>query len=211
MNVECFTVNPFQENTYLLTEGKNALLIDPGFATANEFRNVQNRLQEKNIELKAVLLTHAHIDHIYGLHRVLDYFDVPVYLSHSDLHLWENFYSQATLYGVPARPFDFTPNDYPENGIFDSFGFRLLVLPTPGHSPDHVSLYAENDGFVIAGDALFQGSIGRTDLYKGDFDELATSIKSKLYVLPDATRVLPGHGPETTIGYEKKNNPFVKA
>jgi len=210
MKVECFTVNPFQENTYLLNEGENAIIVDPGFASASEFHQFQNRLEALKLTLKAVLLTHAHIDHIYGLHRVLDHYDVPVYLSNNDLYLWENFYSQASLYGVPARPFDFTPNDYPQNGVFNEFGFRLLVLHTPGHSPDHVSLYAEQDGFVIAGDVLFNGSIGRTDLYKGDFNLLSESIKKNLYVLPDSTRVLPGHGPETTIGYEKKNNPFVR-
>lgn len=209
MKIFTFTVNPFQQNTYLLVSDGKALLVDAGFNDATETARLEDTLLKEKATLIGVLLTHAHIDHILGLQRVLDRFDVPVYLSHIDLYLWENFYSQAAMYGIPARPHEIEPEDFPTEGIFETGPFRMMIFYTPGHSPDHVSFYFENDGVLLAGDVLFRQSIGRTDLYKGDFELLSRTIREKLYVLPDSTRVLPGHGPETTIGFEKKNNPFV--
>lgn len=210
MNIQTYTVNPFQQNTYALFKEGKAILIDPGFFNASEVNLFLDDLEKHKAELCAILLTHAHVDHILGLQRIKDRFDVPVYLSHADMHLWENFFSQAAMYGFPATPFDFEPVDYAGEGVFTVGPFSMIVMNTPGHSPDHVSLYFESDGVLIAGDVLFQGSIGRTDLYKGDFDTLAKSIREKLYVLPDDTRVLSGHGPETTIGVEKVSNQFVR-
>jgi hydroxyacylglutathione hydrolase len=211
MTVETYTVGPFAENTYLLTEKGKALLVDPGFFDPGEFSQFSSDLKEEGIELIAVLLTHAHVDHVLGLEKVLKEYDVPVYLNHSDLNLWENFPDQALRFGFRASGFDFTPKDLAEQKNLAIGPFTMDVLYTPGHSPDHVSLWFADEKVVIAGDALFRESIGRTDLYKGDFDLLAKSIREKLYTLPDETRVLPGHGPATTIGYEKANNAFVKA
>jgi hydroxyacylglutathione hydrolase len=211
MKIQTYTVNPFQENTYALFYEGKTILIDPGFFNASEVNLFLSDLEKYNAELCAILLTHAHVDHILGLQRVKDRFDVPVYLSHADLHLWENYFSQSSMFGFQTTPFDFVPLDYNGEGVFTIGPFSMIVLHTPGHSPDHVSLYFESEEVLIAGDVLFQGSIGRTDLYKGDFDLLAKTIKEKLYVLPDSTRVLPGHGQETTIGDEKQSNPFVKA
>jgi hydroxyacylglutathione hydrolase len=210
MEITVLTVNPFQENTYVVWEGNDAVIVDPGFATSAEFGIFRKLIDENGLTLKAVLLTHAHVDHVIGLQRVLDYYEVPVYLSHADLHLWENYMSQAALFGIQAQPFGFTPEDYP-SGRLEIGKVAFDVIPTPGHSPDHVSLYFRENDVLIAGDAVFMESIGRTDLYRGDFGELETSIREKLYVLPDKTRVLPGHGPETSIGHEKKYNPFVRA
>lgn len=210
MEITVLTVNPFQENTYVVSEGSDAIVVDPGFATQAEFGAFRKVIEESAASLKAVLLTHAHVDHIMGLQRVLDYYDVPVYLSHADLHLWENYMPQASLFGIQAQPFMFTPHDYPQ-GRIEIGEMTFDVLYTPGHSPDHVSLYSPGNDVLIAGDVLFMESIGRTDLYKGDFEELERSIREKLYVLPDNTRVLPGHGPETSIGHEKRHNPFVRA
>lgn len=210
MDVKQYTVGPFSENTYLLTRDQKAILIDPGFFDPREFTVTKNDLEESGAELIAVVLTHAHIDHIAGLDKVLKEFDVPVYLNHSDLYLWENYPDQATRFGFRASGFDFTPKELPEQKAFSIGPFTFDVLFTPGHSPDHVSLYFADKSTVVAGDALFRESIGRTDLYKGDFDLLAKSIREQLYTLPDDTKVLPGHGPSTTIGYEKANNNFVK-
>jgi hydroxyacylglutathione hydrolase len=209
MEITVLTVNPFQENTYVVSEGSDAIVVDPGFANHAEFGAFRKVIEKNAAGLKAVLLTHAHVDHIMGLQRVLDYYEVPVYLSHADLHLWENYMPQAALFGIQAQPFMFTPHDYPL-GRIEIGKIVFDVIHTPGHSPDHVSLYAPVDGVLIAGDVLFRESIGRTDLYKGDFEELERSIREKLYVLPDMTRVLPGHGPETSLGHEKKYNPFVR-
>jgi hydroxyacylglutathione hydrolase len=210
MQLYTLTVNPFSENTYVLIEENQALVIDPGFYAETEFQELKRILEREQAELKAVLLTHAHVDHVLGLSRVLKTYDVPVYLNHSDLYLWEHFASQAGMFGLNVEGFDFTPE--PLNTGKQTFGpLEFDVRYTPGHAPDHVSLYREEEGLVIAGDTLFKQSIGRTDLYKGDMETLAESIREQLYTLPPETKVYPGHGPATTIEFEMKNNSFVKA
>ncbi len=209
MQLTTFTAGPFSENTYLLQNDEEAMLIDPGFFDPREFALFQDELKKSKRKLVAVCLTHAHVDHVLGLDKVLKDYEVPVYLNHSDLSLWENFPNQARMFGLQTSGFDFIPRHLAEQKNMKLGSFVFDVLYTPGHSPDHVSLYFEKEKIVIAGDALFKESIGRTDLYKGDFDTLATSIREKLYTLPDETTVYPGHGPETTIGYEKRNNAFV--
>lgn len=211
MELKKFEVGPFTENTYLLLESEQALLVDPGFASPDEYKAFKSELNGSGAELQAICLTHAHVDHILGLHKVLKDFDLPVYLNHSDLFLWNNFEQQSQAFGFRSVGFDFTPEPLPEQEDFTIGNFSFDVIYTPGHAPDHVSLYFEGDELLIAGDVIFFESIGRTDLYKGDFDTLANSIRKKLYTLPDDTSVYPGHGPATTIGREKKHNAFVKA
>ncbi|WP_020402606.1 MBL fold metallo-hydrolase [Gracilimonas tropica] len=208
MDIQKFEVGPFAENTYLLTSQDEHLLIDPGFSSEPEFQHFKQALKG---ELKAIVLTHAHVDHVMGVSRTLRDFDVPVYLSDADRFLWNNFGSQAQMFGLNQAGFNFEPEALPKAGTFQIGNFEFNCLYTPGHSPDHISLYFEEDQFVIAGDALFKESIGRTDLYKGDFSVLEKSIKEKLYTLPDETVVYPGHGPSTTIAHEKTSNAFVKA
>lgn len=211
MQIKKFEVGPFMENTYLLSKEGAGIVVDPGFSNKSEFENFSSYLSREGIELKAVVLTHAHVDHVLGLQRLLKDFEIPVYLNTEDSFLWENFGNQATMFGLNQVGFSFTPEALPQSGIFEVAGFTFECLYTPGHSPDHTSLYFEKDNLVIAGDALFRESIGRTDLYKGDFAVLEQSIREKLYLLPEETIVYPGHGPETTIGHEKVNNPFVRA
>lgn len=211
MEIKIFEVGPFYENTYLLTQNNDALLIDPGFNSEQEYSTFKQFLSSSSSTLVGIVLTHAHVDHVLGLQRVLKDFAVPVYLNTDDLFLWNNFGSQAAMFQLNQVGFSFTPNSLPSSGKFSLKSFEFECLYTPGHSPDHVSLYFSEESFVIAGDALFKESIGRTDLYKGDFELLEKSIKTKLYTLPDETRVYPGHGPSTTIGHEKKSNPFVRA
>lgn len=210
MKVNCYTVGPFAENTYLLTEENEALIIDPGFTEDEEYQLVKSRLEEGRFTLKAVVLTHAHIDHVLGLQKVIGDYDVPVFLSDKDRYLWNNFESQAAMFGFQADGFSFDPKPLPLQPEWEIGNFIFDVRYTPGHSPDHVSLYSKREGVVISGDALFREGIGRTDLFKGDFKLLEKSIREQLYLLPDDTIVYPGHGPKTTIGYEKRTNPFVK-
>lgn len=210
MKLKSYTVGPFSENTYLLTARNESILIDPGFFDPAEYRTFRDELDESGSQLLAVFLTHAHVDHVLGLEKVLKDFEVPVYLNHSDLYLWENFPNQAQMFGFRTSGFDFVPEALHEQKDFGLGDFRFDVLYTPGHSPDHVSLYFKDEGLLISGDALFRQSIGRTDLYKGDFETLAGSIREKLYTLPDDTVVWPGHGPSTTVGFEKEENGFVK-
>tara|TARA_R110001599_G_scaffold1889_4_gene9722 strand:- start:148325 stop:148954 length:630 start_codon:yes stop_codon:yes gene_type:complete len=208
MDIKIFEVGPFAENTYLLMDGESAILIDPGFSNETEYQSFKTTLKEATLE--AIVLTHAHVDHVLGLQRVLKDFDVKVYVNNDDLFLWNNFGSQATMFGLNQVAFSFTPESLPKDEEFEVGGFKFECLYTPGHSPDHTSLYFKDEDIVIAGDALFNGSIGRTDLYQGSFEVLEQSIKEKLYTLPGNTKVYSGHGPATTIEAEKVNNPFVK-
>lgn len=210
MQIERFTVGPFAENTYLVTEKNKSLLIDPGFFEENEYSAFRKKLEDLSSGLMAVILTHAHVDHVLGLHSVLAEYDIPVYLSDRDRYLWDNFASQAQMFGLKVDGFDFDPQPIPITKNWTLGPFSFEVRYTPGHAPDHVSLLSAGDRFAIAGDALFKEGIGRTDLYKGSFEVLQQSIREQLYTLPDDTVVYPGHGPETTIGHEKKANPFVK-
>lgn len=210
MKIETFEGGPFLENTYLLAKESEALIIDPGFFTEEEYQNFSEKIKEYNVNPIAIVLTHAHVDHILGLHRVLKEFKLPVYLSAKDLFLWENFGQQATMFGLRQVGFSFKPKSLPNSGFFSIGLFEFECLYTPGHSPDHTAFYFKEQEFCISGDALFNESIGRTDLYKGNFDLLIKSIREKLYSLPDDTIIYPGHGPDTTVLHEKKNNPFVK-
>ena len=210
MDIQLFTVGPFQENTYLLLQQGEALLIDPGFYSENDYAEFKKQLTKTDAKLTAVCLTHAHVDHILGLNKVLNDFDVPVYLNKSDTYLWDHFPQQAGMFGYSAQPIHVQPESLPAQSSKEIGAFLFDVLYTPGHSPDHVSLYFKTQKFVIAGDLLFRESIGRTDLYKGNLETLKESVKSELYTLPGDTEVYPGHGPSTTIAHEKKNNPFVK-
>ncbi len=209
MKIEIFEVGPFLENTYLLEQNGEAILFDPGFSSDSEFQRFTDHLEQSGTELIAILLTHAHVDHVLGLHQVLKHFDVPVYLNTDDLFLWENFGNQATMFGLRQVGFSFTPNSLPVDAPFSVGSFDFECLYTPGHSPDHTAFYVKEEGLCIAGDALFKESVGRTDLYEGSLEVLSNSIKTKLYTLPDDTTIYPGHGPSTNIGHEKEFNPFV--
>lgn len=211
MNIFRFTVGPFAENTYLLTKGDEALLVDPGFSDAQEYAEAKTKIQSDGLSLTGIILTHAHVDHVLGLARVRSDFNVPVFLSDKDRYLWKNFPSQAKMFGLQTTELAIDPDPLYAQSNWSLGNFSFDIRFTPGHSPDHISLYNEEESLVIAGDVLFKEGIGRTDLYKGSFKTLEKSIQEQIYTLPDETIVYPGHGPKTTIGYEKAKNPFVKA
>ncbi len=214
--VYTFTVGPFAENTYLYIQNQDALLIDPGFTSPFELQSFLDCLASSKSTLKAVIITHAHVDHVAGLSSILKIWpDLPVYLSTQDRSIWASLTLQSQLFGISLgasgienqlNPLELTPEN-----LHQLKPFEFQILYTPGHSPDHCSFYFPTDSLVFSGDVLFSQSVGRTDILKANADELVHSIRYVLYKLPDNTRVLPGHGPETTIGVEKVSNPFVRA
>lgn len=211
MQVKRFEFNPFLENTYILQNNEAACIIDPGMSTFEEWSKVLSYLEEHRLNLESVLLTHAHIDHVLGIHRLKSRFPkLPIFLDKRDLPIWENVQATGLMFGVQVEPFLFQPEFYTQMGSTQIGSFTFELRFTPGHAPGHVILYFAEEHLVIAGDTLFAGSVGRTDLPFGNFDQLDRSIRDQLYTLPDEIKVFPGHGSETTIGQEKATNPFVR-
>jgi hydroxyacylglutathione hydrolase len=210
MQIKIFEVGPFQQNTYLIYGvNRKAVIIDAGFSSDLEFATFTSYLHQHKLSVEAILLTHAHVDHILGLDRLLTFVDVPVYLHQEDRFLWENFEHQAKMFGFNSITPTCKLHDLKDKNTLEVAGFTIDTLYTPGHSPDHCSFYIKNEGMLLSGDALFRESIGRTDLYKGDFDTLKISVIEKLFTLPRETKVYPGHGPSTSIGHEIEHNPFI--
>lgn len=207
-----FTFNPFAENTYIVYNDQNeALIVDPGMMQSQEQSVFQEFIGDKNLTIEKIVNTHAHIDHILGVQFVQDLYQVPFLLHQKDLPVLQSAMSSAQMFGLPLAGVP-QVDEYLEEGKDIKLGNDTLqVIFTPGHSPGSVSLYAEAERWIIAGDVLFEGSIGRTDLPGGDFKVLEQSIQEQLYSLPDDITVYPGHGNPTTIGYEKSINAFVRA
>ncbi len=210
LTIKSFTFGPFQENTFVLHDASNeCVIIDPGCYTSSEQQELKKYIEEKKLKPVELLNTHCHIDHITGNRFVHDAFGLLPLIHKNDLVMLQNQEKVCTMYGLNYDPSPM-PVKYIDEGDVISFGnTKLQVLFTPGHAPGHVVFYNPENKFVINGDVLFSGSIGRTDLPFGDFATLEHSIKTKLYTLPEETIVYCGHGPETSIGQEKYNNPFV--
>lgn len=211
LNVESFTFNPFSENTYIVyNDKKEAFLIDPGNMPEAETEILANFIASKELKIQNILLTHAHIDHIIGLQWAYDTYKVPVLIHFQEIEILERGPFTAKNYGFFFPPFK-GDIQHIKNGDKIQLGSDTFkVLDIPGHSPGSVAFYSENDEFVISGDALFMMSIGRTDLYKGNYDQLISSITRQLLTLPENTKVYSGHGEMTSVGFEKAHNPFLK-
>lgn len=208
---KCFTVNPFQENSYLIyNESGQAVIVDPGFYNRQEENLLVEFLTSHNLELTGCLLTHAHLDHIFGCRFVFEKYGLKPQMHRDAKAVYESAISTASMYGVQMQEPPVAEYVFAEDGTMDLLGVEIEVYHTPGHSPGSVSFYSPEDRILWSGDVLFQGSIGRTDLPGGSFDVLENSIRKKLYQLPDDTVVKSGHGADTNIGWEKMNNPFVR-
>lgn len=209
MSVQSFTVNPFAENTYVCHSRGEAVVLDPGCANARERQAVLGYLKDQNLTVKHLLLTHAHIDHIIDCAFFAQHFGLAFQMHAADVPLLENALSQAALFGVHMDPPP-PPGTLLTEADTLTFGDATWqILHCPGHSPGSICFYDAAAGYVIGGDVLFQGSIGRTDLWGGNLQTLLSAIKTKLFPLPDETVVHPGHGPKTTIGQERRSNPFL--
>lgn len=210
LHIKSFTFNPFQENTYILHDDQGAAaLIDPGCHTAAERGELENYVGSQGLNLVDLLNTHCHIDHVLGNAWAKHRFGIPLWIHRQEIPVLKSVEVYAPNYGFQGYETS-EANYFLEEGQEFRVGEESLrVIFVPGHAPGHVVFYHEASGQCIAGDTLFKGSIGRTDLPGGNHDLLLQKIKSELFSLPDETVIYPGHGPETTIGFEKIYNPFV--
>ena len=185
-----------------------AVVIDPG----DEIERVQQILAKHRLHVKYIVATHAHIDHVGGVQKLQQATGAAVLMHQADLPLYQNLALQAEWLGVPPPGVVNVDQFLKEGDTLRCGALNLEVLHTPGHSPGSLSLHLPGEKqLILSGDTLFQGSIGRTDLWGGSFDEILRSIRHRLLIFPDATPVFPGHGPSTTIGEERKSNPFLQA
>lgn len=203
-------VTPFQQNCRVLISpgDRVACVVDPG----GDGDRILEMVRERGVELSMVWLTHSHLDHCGGVRKIVNATGAKLYGHPREQHFRANVETLCRVYGIPPGDME----NSPEPTIALTGGERIVlgecsaeVRFTPGHSPGHLCFYFGSEGILLAGDTLFAGSIGRTDLPEGNHAQLLESIRREIYTLPDTTRVLPGHGPDTTVGEEKENNPYV--
>jgi len=211
-SVTCLTLNPFQENTYIVSNTeRQAIIFDPGCYDKSEEQQLFDLIAEQDLTVVQVINTHCHLDHVFGNLAVLERFACPFLIHRGELEMLNACPVVGQSYGVICAPSP-PPTGFLEEGDVVTLGeSSFSVLLTPGHSPASICLYNRAENYVIAGDVLFRESIGRSDLPGGDQAVLFQSIQTKLYPLPNETVIYPGHGPKTTIGHEKEHNPFVRA
>ncbi|MEQ1747015.1 MAG: MBL fold metallo-hydrolase [Saprospiraceae bacterium] len=207
-----FEFSPFAENTYVVYDETGACAVfDPGCYTEEERTALHDFVLEKRLRVERLINTHGHLDHVFGNAFVHRTWGILPEIHCDELPLLEHFPQVCQMYGIRDAEPSPMPGRFLEAGQIVEFGnTRLHILFTPGHSPASLSFYCPDAGFVLAGDVLFLGSIGRTDLPGGDYDTLIESVRSQLFVLPDETIVYPGHGPATTVRHEKEYNPFFE-
>ncbi len=210
-NVKVLTFSPVQENTYILFNNeKDAIIVDPGCYGKAEEDQLGQFIDQEGLTPRLLLNTHCHLDHVFGMKFVAEKWNLVPHIHRLEKPILEYGPVAGLMWNLPFDVYSGELAYLEEGSRTGLVGGDLEIFFTPGHSPGSISFYSRADGFVVSGDVLFRGSIGRTDLPGGDFDILASSIRDKLYTLPDETIVYSGHGASTTIGAEKKTNPFVK-
>jgi glyoxylase-like metal-dependent hydrolase (beta-lactamase superfamily II) len=211
VRVKVFVFNVFSENTIILwdDEKKVAAVIDPGTSTLDEEKTLADFISSEKLNVKYLINTHCHIDHILGCKFVKEKYNPVYYAPQKDIPLLDHAQQQAQMFDIildePPKPEQLI-TETTELSLGNSF---LKFLFTPGHTPGEFCIYLEKEKICITGDVLFNESIGRTDLWGGDYNTLIKSIEQKLFQLPDDVVIYPGHGDSSTIGYEKQNNPFL--
>jgi hydroxyacylglutathione hydrolase len=208
MILETLTVGPFQENCYVIGDeatGAGAV-VDPG----DEAARIALAVEQTGLEIAQILITHAHIDHVGAVAALVDEYCCPVLMHAEAEPMLNQLPIQAMMMGLKFGKVPAVDRHIEGDEVVEVGDLRFKALYTPGHAPGHLALYAESESGVFSGDALFAGSVGRTDLVGGDMELLMRSINERLLALPDETRVYPGHGPQTTVGDERRYNPFVQ-
>ena len=211
IKIQSFTFNPFQENTYIAFDETNeCIIVDPGCYDENENTVLKNFISQNNLNPVALINTHCHLDHIFGNKFVADTYNLSPQMHKLDLPMLEYAPLAANKYGVHLNELPVVGTFLEEDDIIEFGSSKFEILFTPGHAPGHICLVNKEENITLSADVLFHLSIGRTDLPLADHKTLLNSIKNKLYTLNDAMVVYPGHGPKTSIGFEKANNPFLQ-
>jgi len=211
LQIQAFVFNALQENTYVVfDETKDCLIIDPGCYEGDERKELLDFISFNDLKVTRLLNTHCHVDHVLGNEFVKHSFNVKLSIHRLEIPVLKAVTVYAPSYGFYQYQ-DTQPDDFLAEGDIVSVGLHeFSVIFVPGHSPGHIAFFSEKDKTLISGDVLFYNSIGRTDLPGGDFDTLMDSIRKKLFSLSDDVRVYPGHGPATSVGFEKLTNPFMQ-
>lgn len=211
INIERFEVNYFSENTYVLfDETKEAVIIDCGCLRDAEKQRVSRFIEQNNLVLKRNLCTHLHLDHIFGNEYIYSTYGISPEANEADEIVLPSAEEQSRAFGLPVAVKDVPLKGYLKDGDKIVFGnSELEVIALPGHTPGGIAFFSAADNFVIVGDSLFAGSIGRTDLWGGNQNTLVSSLRKRIMTLPDDTKVFPGHGPATTVKNEKEFNPYI--
>lgn len=213
MKIRIFIFNQIEVNTLVLYDDtKEAVIVDPGMGSFIERQELADFISDNGLKIKYIIDTHPHIDHVLGNGYCVDVFKAPLLMHEAGIPVYNRSTAYGVAFGMDCDMSDFpVPDRFMQEGDCIRFGTQeLQVMYTPGHAAGSISLYVPAAGCVIVGDVLFAGSIGRSDLPTGNHAILIDSIKTKLMTLPDTTVVYTGHGPTTTIGVEKRNNPFLR-
>ncbi len=208
MILEMLTVGPFQENCYVIGDEETGVgaIVDPG----DEAARIAIAVEQTNLEISQILITHAHIDHVGAVAALVDEYSCPVLMHAEAEPMLAQLPTQAMMMGLRFGKVPTVDRHIEDEEEIEVGGLELRSLYTPGHAPGHIAFYIESEGLLLSGDALFAGSVGRVDLPGGSMEVLMRSIEERLLTLPDETRVYPGHGPETTIANERMHNPFLQ-
>lgn len=209
MKIEKFTFNPFAENTYVVSDNGIAAIFDPGMHNVEEEKEIQEYLNEEKLDLQFLINTHCHIDHILGNQYVADRFKLKLKASEKESLTLSWAAQSAAMWSVPFKGSPEIEEFLKEDETLQIGDSKWEILEVSGHAVGHLVFYNDANKVLIGGDTLFFESIGRTDLPGGNHQDLISNIHAKLMVLPDEVSVYSGHGPETTIGHERENNPFL--
>ena len=210
LSIEPLVFNSFQVNTYLIRNEKgDCMVIDPAFYSPDEIKSFDHYITSKGLTVIGQLNTHCHVDHVFGVKHMQTTYKCPLRAHPDELSLLHNAPLMGEMFGLQVEALSGIDKPISDGEIIAVGEDSLRAILVPGHSPGSLSFYAAEAEFVVTGDALFQGSIGRTDLPGGDYDTLISSIQNRLLTLPPGTTVYPGHGDPTTVGEEASSNPFL--
>ncbi len=211
LNIKTFVFNPFQVNTYLIYDPQTleGVIVDPGNSRKKENLNLSNFVQVNGISISKIIITHGHIDHLFGMNYAKNNITNDLYFPSPDIALLDHIGVQSQMVGMPIDEIEKPKHDLHSTGLLTMGKLEIEIRKVPGHSPGGTALVFHSEKKVLTGDTIFFESIGRTDLVGGNFEQLRHSINNEIFSLPLDYQILPGHGPETTVGHEINHNPFL--